>query len=215
MRKFDADELVIATHNHGKAREIAEMLSPYISKFYTAAELGLPEPDETGSSFVQNAVLKARAAAQASGKVSLADDSGLVVNALNGNPGIYSARWGGTNKDFNLAMQKVIDGLEGVQDRSAHFVCVLALGWADGHSEVFEGFVHGDITHEMRGNNGFGYDPIFKAKGYDITFGEMEAADKHAISHRANAFKLLVGDCFKIQILTPDCGLCIMAVIVN
>ncbi len=195
MRKFDGSELVIATHNQGKAREISALLSPYVSKFYTAGELGLAEPEETGASFVENAILKARAAAIASGKVSLADDSGLAVNALGGDPGIYSARWGGKAKDFNLAMDKVNDALEGKQDRSAYFVCVLALGWADGHVETFEGFVHGNIVSPKRGDQGFGYDPIFQANGYDITFGEMKPSDKHAISHRANAFKLLVRNC--------------------
>ncbi len=195
MRKFQGDELVIATHNQGKAREIAELLSPYVSKFYTAAEIDLHEPEETGSTFVENAILKARAAAVASGKVALADDSGLAVNALGGDPGIYSARWGGENKDFNLAMDKVNEALGGVGDKSAYFVCVLAMAWEDGHTEVFEGFVHGNIVFPKRGTQGFGYDPIFQANGYDMTFGEMPPSDKHAISHRANAFKLLVRDC--------------------
>ncbi len=197
MRKFKDCELVIATHNQGKAREISALLSPYVPKFYTAGELDLPEPEETGASFVENAVLKARAAAQASGKVSLADDSGLAVNALGGDPGIYSARWGGEDKDFNVAMQKIHDALGDNEDRSAHFVCVLALAWPDGHAEVFEGFVHGNIVWPKRGAQGFGYDPIFQANGYDITFGEMQPSDKHAISHRANAFKLLVKNCLR------------------
>ncbi len=197
MRKFDGEELVIATHNDGKAREIAELLSPYVSKFYTAKELGLDEPEETGSSFAENAILKARAAAKSSGKIALADDSGLAVNALNGDPGIYSARWGGEHKDFNLAMDKVNSAIGDKQDRSAYFVCVLALGWADGHVETFEGVVHGTIVSDPRGDKGFGYDPIFKANGYDVTFAEMNPTEKHAISHRANAFKLLVLDCLK------------------
>ncbi|MGH1377529.1 MAG: RdgB/HAM1 family non-canonical purine NTP pyrophosphatase [Alphaproteobacteria bacterium] len=197
MRKFNGDELLIATHNAGKAREISALLSPYVSKFYTATDLNLDEPEETGSTFVENAILKAQAAAQSSGKVSLADDSGLAVNALGGDPGIYSARWGGVNKDFDIAMGKVNDALGDSEDRSAHFVCVLALGWPDGHSEVFEGFVHGDIIWPMRGDRGFGYDPIFQASGYDISFAEMEPDEKQAISHRANAFKLLVENCLK------------------
>ncbi len=195
MRKFEENELVIATHNNGKAKEIAALLSPYISKFYTAAELGLAEPEETGASFVENAILKAKAAAIASGKPSLADDSGLAVNALNGDPGIYSARWGGAHRDFNLAMKRVNDELGDMKDRSAYFVCVLALAWADGHVETFEGRVHGDIISQPRGDKGFGYDPIFKPHGYDITFAEMDADKKHKISHRANAFKLLASDC--------------------
>ncbi len=129
--------------------------------------------------------------------MSLADDSGLAVNALGGDPGIYSARWGGVNKDFDIAMGKVNDALGDSEDRSAHFVCVLALGWPDGHSEVFEGFVHGDIIWPMRGDRGFGYDPVFQASGYDVSFAEMDTDEKQAISHRANAFKLLVENCLK------------------
>ena len=197
MRKFEGEELLIATHNKGKAREISALLSPYVSSFLTAGDLDLPEPEETGSTFVENAILKAQAAAQASGRVCLADDSGLAVNALNGDPGIYSARWGGEAKDFNLAMQKVQDALGDVEDRSAYFVCVLALGWPDGHCEVFEGRVHGNIIWPMRGDTGFGYDPIFQPKGYDVTFAEMDSAEKQSISHRANAFDLLVQNCLK------------------
>ena len=191
------EDLVIATHNKGKAEEIAELLAPYVSKFYTASDLDLPEPEETGATFTENALLKARSAAQASGKISLADDSGLAVNALNGDPGIYSARWGGPEKDFNLAMEKVHHKLQDHEDRSAYFVCVLALAWPDGRSEVFEGFVNGMIIWPIRGDKGFGYDPIFQADGYDVTFAEMEPAEKHAISHRADAFEKLVEHCFK------------------
>lgn len=197
MRKFIEDELVIATHNAGKAREISALLSPYVSKFYTASDLNLAEPEETGTTFAENAILKAQAAAQSSGKPSLADDSGLAVTALNGEPGIYSARWGGRAKDFNLAMSKVHESLGNIKDRSASFVCALALGWPDGHSEVFEGRVHGDIIWPMRGAKGFGYDPIFQPDGYDITFAEMDADEKHKISHRAKAFELLVQHCLK------------------
>lgn len=195
MRKFDGDELLIATHNQGKAKEIAALLSPYVATFSTAGELGLPEPEETGSTFAENACLKALAAAKESGRVCLADDSGLAVNALNGDPGIYSARWGGEHKDFNLAMRKVHDALGDNSDRSAYFICVLALGWPDGHTEVFEGRVNGQIVWPMRGDKGFGYDPVFQANGYDVTFAEMEPVEKHAISHRAAAFDLLVRDC--------------------
>lgn len=197
MRKFDGDELVVATHNKGKAREIAELLSPYVANFYTAGELDLPEPEETGSTFAENAILKAVAAAKGSGKPALADDSGLAVNALNGDPGIYSARWGGPEKDFNIAMKKVHEELGDAKDRSAYFVCTLALAWPDGHSEVFEGRVHGEIVWPMRGEKGFGYDPVFQANGYDITFAEMDPAEKQAISHRAQAFELLVQNCLK------------------
>ncbi len=197
MRKFIEDELVIATHNAGKAREISALLSPYVSKFYTASDLNLAEPEETGISFAENAILKAQAAAQSSGKPSLADDSGLAVTALNGEPGIYSARWAGQAKDFNIAMSKVHESLGVIKDRSASFVCALALGWPDGHSEVFEGRVHGNIIWPMRGMKGFGYDPVFQPNGYDITFAEMDADEKHKISHRAKAFELLVQHCLR------------------
>ena len=195
-RLFDADELVIATHNPGKAREISALLEPYASQFYTAGELDLPEPEETAKTFVGNAELKALAAAKGSGKVSLADDSGLAVTALNGDPGIYSARWGGPDKDFNLAMKKVEEALGDSEDRSAAFICVLSLAWPDGHVESFEGRVEGVLEFPARGEKGFGYDPIFVPRGYDITFAEMEPSAKHAISHRADAFQKLIAACF-------------------
>lgn len=197
MRKFDSDTLLIATHNKGKAREIAELLVPYIPHFMMAGDLDLPEPEETGKTFAENAILKARAAALASGKIALADDSGLAVHALGGDPGIYSARWGGAEKDFNLAMRKVQEALGDNPDRSASFVCVLALGWPDGHAEVFEGRVHGQIVWPMRGEKGFGYDPIFVPDGYTQTFAQMEPFEKQKISHRARAFEMLVENCLK------------------
>ncbi len=192
MRSFQSDELLIATHNKGKAKEIAALLRQYVRKFYTSADLGLPEPEETGVTFAQNAKIKALSAARISNKVALSDDSGLVVNSLGGAPGIYSARWAGENRDFSKAMLKVHESLADSLDRSAYFVCVLALGWPDGHTEFFEGRVDGTIVWPMRGNNGFGYDPIFQPDGYDITFGEMSPEDKHKISHRAVAFDRLV-----------------------
>ena len=199
-RLFDADELVIATHNAGKAREISDLLAPYASKFYTADDLDLPEPEETEKTFIGNAELKALAAAKASGKIALADDSGLAVNALGGDPGIYSARWAvienGT-RDFNYAMDKVRDALDGVTDRSAAFICVLSMAWPDGHVESFEGRVEGVLEFPPRGEKGFGYDPIFVPNGYDVTFAEMEPQNKHAISHRADAFEKFVAACFK------------------
>lgn len=195
-RKITEDELVIATHNPGKAKEIAALLGQYIARFETSGALGLSEPVEDGATFIENALIKARSAAQESGKLVLADDSGLAVSALGGDPGIYSARWGGPEKDFNLAMAKVHEALDDNQDRSAAFICVLALAWPDGHTEVFEGRVEGDIVWPMRGDKGFGYDPIFVAKGYDITFAEMDPQAKHDISHRADAFKKLVESCF-------------------
>lgn len=188
---------MIATHNAGKVREIADLLKPYLNVFRSAGELGLPEPEETGATFAENAKIKALAAAQGSGKCALADDSGLCVNTLDGQPGIYSARWGGPNKDFNLAMTKVNAEMGDVSDRSAAFVCALALAWPDGHCEIFEGLVEGDIVWPPRGEKGFGYDPFFVANGYDVTFAEMDPQEKHQISHRARAFEKLVQACFQ------------------
>jgi XTP/dITP diphosphohydrolase len=197
MRIFKEKELVIATHNKGKLHEIAELLAPYAEKFMSAGELGLPEPEETGNTFVDNAILKAKAAAIASGKCALADDSGVSVTALNGDPGIYSARWAGPDKDFNAAMRRVHDALGDAKDRSASFICVLALAWPDGHVETFEGKIEGDIVWPPRGDKGFGYDPIFIPHGMSKTFAEIEPAEKHAMSHRAKAFEKLVHSCFK------------------
>ncbi len=195
-RRFTGGTLVIASHNKGKVREIAELLGPYAATFVSAGELGLPEPEETGTSFVANAELKALAAAKA-GHVALADDSGLVVPALNGDPGIYSARWAGPAKDFQMAMRRVEDGLAGQSDRSAWFVCALSLAWPDGHVETVEGRCTGTLVWPPRGEHGFGYDPIFQPDGHGITFGEMDPARKHEMSHRADAFRQLVERCFK------------------
>lgn len=185
------EEIVIASHNEGKVREIADLLKPFASKFVSAGSLGLDEPEETGKTFVDNALLKAHAAAKSSGKIALADDSGLAVSTLGGDPGIYSARWAGEPRDFGRAMEKVHDALGDAKDRSASFICVLALAWPDGRAEVFEGSVQGDIIWPPRGNKGFGYDPVFIACGMDKTFAEIEPDEKHAISHRADAFKKL------------------------
>ncbi len=195
-RRFSGDRLVIASHNPGKVKEIAALVQPFGVAVMAAGALGLAEPEETGSSFAENAALKARAAATASGLPALADDSGLVVPALDGAPGIYSARWAGAEKDFRVAMDKVEKALAGKDDRRAHFACALALAWPDGHVELFEGTVHGTLVWPPRGERGFGYDPIFRADGHDETFGEMEPAEKHRISHRARAFRLLVDGCF-------------------
>ena len=197
-RLFEGGKLVIATHNAGKAKEIAALLEGYVSDYETAASLDLPEPEETGSTFVANAVLKAQAAAQGSGMVSLADDSGLSVTALKGAPGIYSARWAGEPRDFNRAMARVNDELEGAHNRSAAFVCVLALAWPDGHTESYEGRVEGQIVWPPLGEKGFGYDPIFVPKGYEQTFAEMEPEEKHKISHRADAFRKLIEEGMKV-----------------
>jgi len=197
-RKFDAPRLVIASHNSGKAREIAELLAPYGVEVTSAAKLNLPEPEETATTFVGNAELKARAAAATSDLPALADDSGLVVHALGGAPGIYSARWAGPAKDFSIAMARVQRELEanGASDRRAHFVAALALCWPDDHCESFEGRVDGTLVWPPRGGKGFGYDPMFVPDGHEITFGEMEPAAKHAISHRADAFRKLTAACF-------------------
>jgi len=195
-RPFDASKLVIASHNQGKVREIADLLAPFGVEIVSAGELGLDEPEETGGSFIENAELKARAAAEASGLPALADDSGLAVNALDGAPGIYSARWAGPEKDFTLAMERVHEAMEQALDRGARFVCALSLAWPDGHVESFEGTVSGTLIWPPRGTKGFGYDPMFIPKGHDLTFGEMEPEAKHAISHRADAFKKLIAACF-------------------
>jgi XTP/dITP diphosphohydrolase len=189
------ERLVIASHNPGKVAEIEVLLEPYGIAAIGAGALGLPEPEETGASFEDNAALKARAAAEASGLPALADDSGLVVPVLDGAPGIYSARWAGPTKDFPVAMERVQREL-GDKDRHAHFVAVLALAWPDGEIATFRGEVHGQLTWPPRGERGFGYDPIFMPDGYQTTFGEMAPEDKHHISHRAHAFAKLARTCF-------------------
>ncbi|WP_374577176.1 RdgB/HAM1 family non-canonical purine NTP pyrophosphatase [Phenylobacterium sp.] len=185
-------KLVVATHNPGKARELAAILDNRF-ELVTAGELGLGEPEETEATFEGNALLKARAAAQASGLIALADDSGLSVAALDGAPGIYSARWGGPDKDFKGAMQKVEQRLEeaGAEDFSAWFTCALAVAWPDGPAVVVEGRVDGTLVFPGRGERGHGYDPIFVAQGREITFGEMDPVEKDQISHRALAFAKL------------------------
>ncbi|MNH51635.1 Non-canonical purine NTP pyrophosphatase [compost metagenome] len=184
--------LVAATHNPGKAREIEALLDGNY-RIVTAGSLNLPEPDETESTFVGNAMLKARHAAEASGEVALADDSGLSVAALDGAPGIFSARWAGPGKDFALAMKKVEVRLEevGSTDRRAWFTSALAVAWPDGPCVVVEGRIDGDLVFPPRGDGGHGYDPIFRPEGSDKTFAEMEDAEKDAISHRARAFARL------------------------
>ena len=194
--------VVVATHNPGKLREIGELLSPFGLAALGAAELGLEEPEETGTTFRDNAVLKARAAARASGLIALADDSGLCVDALDGAPGVYSARWAGATKDFRAAMARVEQELKARAAPSpwrAAFISVLALAWPDGAVETFEGRVDGNLVYPPRGTAGFGYDPIFRPDGHDLTFGEMSAEEKHgipadgsrALSHRARAFQKL------------------------
>lgn len=195
-RRFPGGRLVLATHNPGKAREIGALLAPFGVEVVAAGALGLPEPEETGSTFAENAALKARLAAAASALPALADDSGLAVPALGGDPGIHSARWGGPDKDFGRAMAEVERRLGVTADRRAYFVCALALAWPDGHVEAFEGTVDGTLVFPPRGALGFGYDPIFLPAGSTLTFGEMPPEAKHAISHRAAAFRRLVAACF-------------------
>ena len=193
-RSLKNQTLIIASHNKGKVAEIADLLAPFGLDVVSAGALNLPEPEETGLTYIANAELKALAAAEAANKPALADDSGLSVNALGGAPGIYSARWAGADKDFDHAMKRVADALlmSGTTDRSAEFVCALTLAWPDGHKVSFEGRVAGTIAWPARGKNGFGYDPIFVPNGHDITFGEMDPDKKHAMSHRAVAFAQLV-----------------------
>lgn len=210
MRKLERGRLVIASHNEGKVREIRDLLGPYGIDPVSAAELDLPEPDEIGVDFIENADLKARQAADLSGLPALADDSGLCVEALGGRPGIFSARWAyaessvppegdageirGT-RDFGLAMRRVwseLEALEPEASRNAWFACALAIVWPDGHAEWFEGRVDGTLVWPPRGEKGFGYDPMFVPAGRDETFGEMDPAEKHRISHRADAFRKLV-----------------------
>ena len=194
MKLKRGDTLVLASHNPGKVREIEELLAPFGIVVKGAAALGLPEPEETGNTFAENAALKARAAADASGHVALSDDSGLAVTALAGAPGIYSARWAGPKKDFSAAMSRVQHELDakGAHDRSAKFVCALALAAPRGETEIYEGEVQGHLEFPPRGSKGFGYDPIFVANGMTRTFGEIEPPTKHGMSHRARAFEKLV-----------------------
>jgi XTP/dITP diphosphohydrolase len=205
--------VVVASHNAGKVREILELLAPFGIEVRSAADLGLPEPKETGATFAENAILKAQAAAEASGLASLADDSGLSVMALNGEPGIYSARWAGRNRDFNAAMQKVEDRLQAKgavtpDQRRARFVCVLALARPEGKVETFTGRVDGTLVWPPRGEQGFGYDPVFLPDGHSRTFGEMDAEEKHGwkpgsgtapLSHRARAFRLFAQECLGVE----------------
>ena len=195
-RRFTGDRLVIASHNQGKVEEISALLAPFAIHAVFAGAIGIAEPEETGDSFETNAALKAKAAAGASGLPAIADDSGLVVLALGGAPGIYSARWAGPDKDFRIAMQRVHRELAD-RDRSARFVAALALVWPDGDTEIFRGEVAGKLVWPPRGDRGFGYDPIFAPDGGAATFGEIEPAEKHKISHRARAFAKLVEGCLR------------------
>jgi XTP/dITP diphosphohydrolase len=191
--QLEPGRLLAATHNTGKVVELKALFAPYGFEVVSTLELGLPEPEETETTFAGNAILKARAAAEASGLPALSDDSGLAVTALGGAPGIYSARWAGEPRDFYRAMERVESELKasGSADRSAKFVCALAVVWPDGRQAVFEGEVHGTLVWPPRGERGFGYDPVFVAEGETITFGEMDPDRKHAMSHRAKAVEKL------------------------
>ena len=213
MRKLDTRTIVVASHNAGKIAEIADLIGPMGFSAKSAAELKFDEPDETGTTFEENAAIKALASARASGLPSLSDDSGLVVEALGGAPGVYTANWAEKadgSRDFAMAMQKVEDALaeQGAvtpESRAAHFVSVLCLAWPDGHTEMFRGEVAGTLVWPPRGTSGFGYDPVFQPEGFDNTFGEMTAEQKHgwkpgqtqALSHRARAFKTFVETCLE------------------
>ena len=197
-RKLEPGKIIVATYNAGKVREIRDLLAHLGMTPVSVAEFDLEEPEETEDTFVGNALIKARAAAEGTGIVSLADDSGLMVDALGGDPGVYTANWAelpdGT-RDWDMAMQKVEDALQALgpdAPRGCQFVCTLALVWPDGHEEVFEGHVRGNLVWPPRGEKGFGYDPVFQPLGFEQTFAEMDPEKKHAMSHRAEAFRHLV-----------------------
>ena len=201
MRRLAPGRLVVASHNAGKVREIGALLAPFGMETVSAGALGLAEPAETEDNFAGNARIKAHAAARASGVVALSDDSGIEVDALGGAPGVYTADWAETpeGRDFPMAMERVWTLLEAraaPEPRKARFVCTLCLAWPDGHDEIVRGEVAGRVTWPMRGDQGFGFDPIFIPDGFDITFGEMDPAKKHEMSHRADAFAKLVAGCF-------------------
>ncbi|MEP2703674.1 MAG: RdgB/HAM1 family non-canonical purine NTP pyrophosphatase [Roseibium sp.] len=208
-RKLEPGKLVVASHNKGKIREINELLKPFGFDVVSAGDLDLPEPEETGTTFEANAELKAVASATAANLPALADDSGFCVAALNGDPGIYSARWAGPDKDFSMAMRTIQEKMETLgatelDQRRGNFVAVLCLAWPDGHTEFFRGEVDGQIVWPPRGTQGFGYDPIFQPDGHERTFGEMSSDEKHgwgddtpALSHRARAFQLFAEGCLE------------------
>ncbi|MBM3643007.1 MAG: RdgB/HAM1 family non-canonical purine NTP pyrophosphatase [Alphaproteobacteria bacterium] len=198
-RRFTERRLVVATHNRGKAGEIATLLAPFGVEIVSAADLGLPAPDETGATFAENAALKARAASAASGLPALADDSGLAIAGLDGRPGLHTADWEGPTRDAMVGMRRIRDELaaRGSDDRRASFHCTLALAWPDGHIEIVEGRLDGQFVWPPRGTHGHGYDPCFQPAGDERTCAEMSATEKNAISHRGRAFARLVESCFR------------------
>lgn len=200
-RKFEGKQLLVATHNKGKLEEIADLLKDYGVSVVGAAEMNLPEPVEDGTTFVENARIKAHAAAKATGLPALSDDSGLEIDALNGAPGVYTADWAETEtgRNFVMAMEKAHSAIldSGAEPPwTGRFCCTLVLAWPDGHDEVFPGTMEGQIVWPMRGDQGHGYDPVFQPSGYDVTFGEMDRWEKNKISHRADAFRKFVAGCF-------------------
>jgi len=200
-RRFQGDRLLVATHNKGKLEEISALLEPFGVSVAGAADMDLPEPVEDGTTFVENARIKAHAAAQATGLPALSDDSGIEIDALDGAPGVYTADWAETEtgRDFVMAMTRAHDALQASgapEPWTARFCCTLVLAWPDGHDEVFPGVMAGRVVWPMRGDQGHGYDPIFVPDGYDVTFGEMDRWEKNRISHRADAFAKLVAGCF-------------------
>ena len=200
-RKFEGDQILVATHNAGKLQEITEILAPFGVKVVGAAEIDLPEPEETEDTFVGNARIKAHAAAKATGLPALSDDSGITIDSLDGAPGVYTADWAETGKgrDFMMAMTRANDEINAKgpdAPRSAQFRCTLVLAWPDGHDEVFEGVMAGDLVWPIRGEGGFGYDPMFMPEGYDVTCAQMAPAEKHKISHRGKAVAQFVQACF-------------------
>ncbi|MBY6003950.1 RdgB/HAM1 family non-canonical purine NTP pyrophosphatase [Salipiger bermudensis] len=200
-RKFEGKTLLVATHNRGKLEEITDLLKPFGVEVVGAAEMELPEPEETGTTFVENARIKAHAAAKATGLPALSDDSGIAIDALDGAPGVYTADWAetGNGRDFIMAMTRAHDELVASgkpEPWTARFCCTLVLAWPDGHDEVFPGVMEGRVVWPMRGDQGHGYDPVFEPQGYDITFGEMDRWEKNRISHRADAFAKFVTGCF-------------------
>lgn len=197
MRRFTRDQLLIATHNQGKLEEMQHLLKPFGVQVTGAADHDLPEPEETETTFVGNARIKAHAAAQATGLPALSDDSGIEIDALGGAPGVYTADWAETpgGRDFVMAMERAhreLEALDAPHPRTARFCCTLVLAWPDGHDEVFPGVMHGQVVWPMRGAEGHGYDPIFQPDGYSVTFGEMDRWEKNKISHRAKAVAQLV-----------------------
>ncbi|MFP7569384.1 RdgB/HAM1 family non-canonical purine NTP pyrophosphatase [Marivita sp. S2033] len=200
-RTFEGNRLLVATHNRGKLDEIADLLKDYNVSVVGAAEMNLPEPDETGTTFLENARIKAHAAAKATGLPALSDDSGLEIDALDGAPGVHTADWAETEtgRDFQMAMERANNAIRETgapPPWTGRFCCTLVLAWPDGHDEVFPGTMDGQLVWPGRGDQGHGYDPVFQPDGYDLTFGEMDRWEKNRISHRADAFKKLVAGCF-------------------